>query len=335
MKNPIQVSADLKERALNAIKNGASVGSVAKLYDVNRSTVYRWSITSKNNIVSRLKNPGSGRPSKISQDEIDFLLKLMTKPATFYGYESPLWTSRTLEDFIKKKLCKKVHRSTICRMLTEENLTYKKVEKRSYNADERAQNHWIKVSIPTIKKYVKRNRAILYFFDEANIQLNCKAGKSWSPKGKTPIIRQSTNRGSINAMSAVNSQGRLVFSLTEEPIKAQNVVKFFNQLMGQNPDRKVVVVLDGASAHRSKLVKDFEKNNTNIKLYSLPSYSPEFNPDEKIWGHLKSTELISHGQATTGDLIKFARNKLKSMSRRPKLLRALFRRCEVAKFFEI
>ena len=77
-------------------------------------------------------------------------------------------------------------------------------------------------------------------------------------------------------------------------IKSKDVKDFLKQLMNTHKGRKIVVVLDNASSHHSKQIKDFEKASENLKLYFLPAYSPEWNPDEKVWNHLKSVELAGH-----------------------------------------
>ena len=51
---------------------------------------------------------------------------------------------------------------------------------------------------------------------------------------------------------------------------------------------KVILVEDGAPYHGSQVVKDFVKDNSE-KLYieRLPSFSPDFNPIEKLWKNTK------------------------------------------------
>ena len=49
------------------------------------------------------------------------------------------------------------------------------------------------------------------------------------------------------------------------------------------------MIVDNASSHKSKRVKDFLKRNKDVKIYYLPPYSPEYNPVEIIWRMLKAT----------------------------------------------
>jgi DDE superfamily endonuclease len=65
-------------------------------------------------------------------------------------------------------------------------------------------------------------------------------------------------------------------------------------------------------------------------VFYLPKYSPDCNPDEKVWNHLKHHELKAHKAKTKEELKALTKTKLKGMSRNPSLLRGLFFRCCVA-----
>ena len=58
---------------------------------------------------------------------------------------------------------------------------------------------------------------------------------------------------------------------------------YLNKLSSEFKDKKIMVILDQAGWHRSKLL---EKRD-NIELVFLPPYSPELNPVEKLWQKLR------------------------------------------------
>ena len=52
--------------------------------------------------------------------------------------------------------------------------------------------------------------------------------------------------------------------------------------------RDLVVIWDGAAIHRSESVKTLLKEKPGrVHLERLPAYSPELNPVELVWSHLK------------------------------------------------
>ena len=58
---------------------------------------------------------------------------------------------------------------------------------------------------------------------------------------------------------------------------------FLDQLSKFYPNNKILLVMDGAGWHKSKkLVLP-----SNIEIIYLPPYSPELNPVERFWEHIK------------------------------------------------
>ncbi len=323
-------SIDTKKIILESIKSGKTPTEISQTFGMSRSTIYQWIKAS-----SLERKTGSGKQPILTLDEINRLLAYIQNPATNYGFENDLWTGPRITKLIKDKLKKKLHRTTVYRMLTEENQTFKKPEYRWSEADKNKQSLWIKTTIPAIKRFVTKNKALLFFLDESTIQLTPTKGKTWGPKGKTSIVERSGKRGRVCAISAISPKSSLIFSLQQTTFKTQGVIDFLKQIMRNHKNRKIAIVLDNASPHTSKAMKEFLSINKNIKLFFLPSYSPQWNPDEKVWNHLKSHEILSHCETSVDGLEQLTRRKLKSMQMRPKLLRGIFMRREISKFFTL
>jgi hypothetical protein len=75
------------------------------------------------------------------------------------------------------------------------------------------------------------------------------------------------------------------------------------------------------------------EKQARLHVFHLPKYSPDWNPDEKVWNHLKHQELKGHQAKTKAELKEMAQNKLTTMSSDPSLLRGIFFRCCVAELF--
>ena len=87
----------------------------------------------------------------------------------------------------------------------------------------------------------------------------------------------------------------MVFRIEKEIIHAEQHIEFLKQIMRQHPFRKIIVIEDNAKPHIAGLVKDFVRENKNrIAVYYLPPYSPDLNPDEKVWKYLKHIKLKAH-----------------------------------------
>lgn len=329
-----QSSHDLKIRAVKAVLDGQTIESVSKSLKCNRSTIHRWlqQFKKSKNLDNLKPKSRSGRP-KISTDKVKkSVLKDLLKPASAFGFETDFWTCRRLIQHVLKKYKIKISQPSMWRLLRDASMSYQKPEKRYKEADPIEQKRWIEEELPKIQKLARKLNAILYFEDEATIQLAPIIGKTWAPKGQTPIQKVTGNRGSIAAISAISSDGRLIFNLMRGRIKSQEIINFLDQMLKHHPRRNIVVVMDQATTHVSKMTKEFIKNQKRMHVFYLPSRSPEMNPDEKIWNHLKNQELKSHKATNLKELEKVARSKLKSMSNKPDLLKGVFMRCSIAQF---
>ena len=111
---------------------------------------------------------------------------------------------------------------------------------------------WLRYEVPKIKRCVKKYRAILYFQDESHISLTTVLGKTWAPKGQTPVQRVTGNRGGFAAMSAISQVGKLIFRLHQKRITSAEVIDFLKQMLKHHKYRNVVVVMDQARPHVSK-----------------------------------------------------------------------------------
>jgi len=326
---------DLKLKIISAIEKGGSPSDISTKFGIGRASIYRWiNRKAKTSKLDRLKSPGTGKNPTLSVKQIDKMLNLLAEPASTYGFETDLWSTSNIRTLIKDKLNLSLHRTTVYRMLTEQKFSSKKPEFRWKEADLDKQNLWIKNTVPAIKSYVKRHKAILFFADESAVSLSASNGRTWGPVGQTTILKRTAKKGRLNVISAISPSNRLLFSVRRNSIKSKDVKDFLKQLMNTHKGRKIVVVLDNASSHHSKQIKDFEKASENLKLYFLPAYSPEWNPDEKVWNHLKSVELAGHNAKNLDELETITRKKMHKIARTPKLLRGIFMRCEVSKFFK-
>lgn len=325
---------EIRTRAVTAVMRGMPVDQVAAAYAVNRRTVHRWlDRYRKDGDTGLERRAGSGRPRTLEELDACELRKIVLEPASTFGYETDLWTVGRLHRVIREAYGVRLSRDTVWRRLREAGLTYQKPERAYHEIDEQARRKWLRYEVPKIRKTVKKYRAILYFQDESNVSLTAFLGKTWAPCGHTPKSKVSAARGGVAALSAINRRGHLLFRLLEKRIASAEVIDFLGQMLHHHERRHLVIVMDQAPPHVSKKTKQYIENQRRLHVCYLPKYSPDWNPDEKLWNHLKHQELKSHQAKTKAELKVLAHRKLRHMSQDPGLVRGLFFRCCVADFF--
>lgn len=310
---------------------GRHVNEIAHFFGIHRGSVSRWLTTYKRNGKTSLKSRKAQGPTpKLTAKETRSLLRTLKDPATDHGFDTPLWTCNRLQVLITTQTGKNLHISNIARLLKRWGITNQKPEKRALQADPKEGKRWIKQEWPRIKAHAKRWQAIIYFLDEAGVSLVPVMGRTWAPKGRTPIVKVTGNKGGFCVTSVISPAGRMLFRIEKERINAAVHIQFLRHILRHHPRRKVIVVEDQAPAHAAGKIEEFVKENRKrFALYYLPTYSPHLNPDEDVWNHLKNRKLKAHQVRTKKEFKPFVLGKMRSIQRDGSLIRSFFYRLNV------
>lgn len=179
------------------------------------------------------------------------------------------------------------------------------------------------------KKNAAKQGRVIVFVDESGLSERPTRVRTWAPKGETPVLQYHFNWHQLSAIAGITFH-RFYFRLFPGTIKSPEIVEFL-QALSQTIGRKLLVIWDGLKAHHSRLVRGFvESTDGAIQLERLPAYAPELNPVEYIWGYLKHHALANFCAHDFGQLTDVARQKLRSMQRRPTLVTAFWKQAELA-----
>lgn len=132
-------------------------------------------------------------------------------------------------------------------------------------------------------KNEKRLPVRLMFQDEARFGRMSDPRSCWAPAPHRPVVNLAMIREFRYEYAAVSPWDGCLDFLTTEKMNTENMSRFLNQVSEKYKNEFVVMVVDGASSHRSKDLAIPE----NISLTRLPPYSPELNPAEQIWNILR------------------------------------------------
>lgn len=123
----------------------------------------------------------------------------------------------------------------------------------------------------------------LYFQDESRFGLHTKYGRGLAARGVQPVCSFQQVFKYTYLFGAFSPVTGAQFQLEMPFCNSDTFQRFLDEFSLQNPDEYKIIVLDNGAFHKA--------NNLliphNIKLLFLPPYSPELNPAEKIWQHIK------------------------------------------------
>ena len=132
----------------------------------------------------------------------------------------------------------------------------------------------------------------LIYLDESGFDLNMKKEYGWKTIGQRLYNNKSGNRKNkrITVISAYSNQTKQL--IAPMYFEGNTDTEIFNQWIKEFliPELKSAqtVILDNAAFHKSPRTTELI-NSVNCRLLYLPPYSPDFNPIEQKWGHVKNS----------------------------------------------
>jgi transposase len=170
----------------------------------------------------------------------------------------------------------------------------------------------------------RQERAVIFFSDESGVRSDFHAGTTWGIRGQTPVIRHTGKRFHLNMLSAISAKGELRFMTSRKRISAALFIEFLRRLIMNYP-RMIFLVVDGLPAHKAKSVQRYLQTvRHRLKLFFLPPYAPEINPDELVWNDVKNNGVGRAMIRTTTDLSRAVNSRLRLLQRNPAKVRAFF-----------
>jgi transposase len=158
------------------------------------------------------------------------------------------------------------------------------------------------------QKGARAESAWLVFFDESAVSLIPPVRRTWSPRGRTPVLRHrfGWKKASMAAALGYRPDGtaaRLCFHLQQPSYTTDALIEVLEQLAGFYADQRVVLLWDGLSAHWSTKMRAWLDSQRDwLTAERLPAYAPELNPVEYLWANLKDLELANLPTTTLAEV---------------------------------
>ena len=279
----------LRIRAVGQIKQGAHPEDVAQVLGMTRAAVYSWLAKYREGGLEALRaKPVPGRPPSLSGAQLARLYGLVVgNDPRQLRFVFALWTRAMIRELIRREFGVRLSEVSVGRLLRKLGLSPQRPLYRAYQQNPEAVARWKAEEYPAIRANAAEVGATIYFTDEAGVRSDYHAGTTWGPVGRTPVVAATGDRFSVNLISAVTAKGKLRFAAYNGNLNAKVFIDFCRRLL-DDTQGPVFLVLDGHPVHRSTAVKQFAASTDGrLRLWFLPGYSPELNPDEWVWKHVK------------------------------------------------
>jgi transposase len=312
MSRPYGTASALEQRrrqAVQAVKAGDNVKDVARIIGVNPRSIYRW-LDRADERDGLAAKPHPGPATRLSLAQQQQLEQLLRQGAQAHGWSNQLWTTQRIAELIRRHFGVALHHDHVGRFLRQRlKWSPQKPRRRARERDEDAIAHWKSDTFPDIVQAAGERGAHVVFLDESGFMLTPTVRRTWAPQGQTPLLSCWDRRDRLSAISCITvspwrAQRNFYFTLLPDNtnVTAEDIIAFLRQLKKQLGG-PFTVIWDGSTLHsRSRLVKAYLAEHPEIVAETLPSYAPELNPDEGVWGWTKYGRLANLAASNTFDL---------------------------------
>lgn len=319
----------LRFRTVEAVLSGMTQVQASHNFGVARGTVARWMKMYRSGGKRALKAHKQGRPkgaSRLNGWQTSLVVRAI-KDRTPDQLKMPfaLWTREAVQILIARKFGVKVSLTTVGRWLKRWGFTPQKPIRRAWEQDSAEVERWLNEEYPRIRAAAKRESAEIHWGDEMGVRSDHQSGKSYGRVGQTPVIPGTGRRFGCQIISSITNRGTLRFMVFKKRFNTKVFIAFLKQLI-KSADRKVYLIVDRHPVHKAGYVsKWIESNRNKIRLFYLPAYSPELNPDEMLNNDVKSNAVGRQRANCPEELLCNVRGYLRSTQKQPDIVKSYFR----------
>ena len=202
--------------------------------------------------------------------------------------------------------------------------TAKKPLRRAYEQNPVAVQHWLQQDYLAIVAQAHREGGAIFWGDETGLRSDDVRGRSYAPRGHTPVVRVCHKRAKLSLIVAVTNTGEVRWMICEGTVTASVLLRFLRRLV-RDAHCKVFLILDRLAAHRARQVHDWlAAHRAQIEVFYLPPYCPEPNPEEGLNADLKQVVTRKAPARSKPQLEQAAIGHMRRLAKLPQRVRAYF-----------
>lgn len=239
--------------------------------------------------------------------------------------EFALWSRAAVKELIERECKVTLHLRSVGKYLARWGFTPQKPIKRAYEQSPEAMRTWLEEDYPAIAERAKNEGAEIHWGDETALVNTDVRGRSYAPKGKTPVVMAvGGTRQKLSMLASVTNQGKARWMIIDGNFNHEKLIEFLKALI-DDTKHKVFLILDNLGVHHCKPVKEWLRLHVDeIEVFYLPSYSPELNPEERLNADLKHVIRSKVPARTKAKLRVATEDHMATIGRSPERVKAYF-----------
>ncbi len=201
------------------------------------------------------------------------------------GIDLADWNWKVVREFVRQHFGRRLSRSSCLNYPHRLGFVLKRPEKHFLKADQAKREAFV-AAYAALLAEAQQVGAKVFFAGEAHFRADADLRGKWVLEGEPALVDSTSpwwgEKASYYSAVCLETGEVEVMELVGNST-AETTTTFLRQLRGNHP-QPLVVIWDNAPAHRGKAIRGYLTTpHLNLRLVSLPAYSPDFNGDEAIW----------------------------------------------------
>ena len=283
--------------AILAVVDGTLYSTIANTLKVSEESIRLWiNAFLLYGVKSFIYKKSTGRPSKLTKTQRKQLDRLISQGPQKSGFPGACWRSPMIQWLIYEQFGVEYSVFYIPQLLKNMGFSYQKAKFVADHKDPENRRQWLEQKWPEILKLAEKKNAYILFGDEASFPQWGSLTYTWAKRGKQPVVKTSGTRRGYKVFGLIDYFSGRFFCKGHEKgrLNSASYESFLTEVLSKTR-KHIILIQDGARYHTSKAMKNFFSKRANrITVYDLPSYSPDYNPIEKLWKKIKEKEIHLH-----------------------------------------
>ena len=282
--------------AILAVVDGQSIAQVALVLRVHEKTVATWIREfCCYGLQGAPRTKPTGRPPKLTPPQKAILMTLIDEGPVKAGFSGACWRSPMIQQLIYERFGVYYNVFYIAQLLKNFGFSYQKAAFVSDHLDEGKRHEWRTTTWPQILRLAQARKALLLFGDEASFPQWGTLTYTWARRGQQPMVKTSGKRKGYKVFGLIEYfTGRFFYQGQDGRLNSAAYIAFLTRVL-ERTTQSIVLIQDGAKYHTSAETKAFfAQQATRLQVFQLPTYSPDYNPIEKLWKKIKQQDTHLH-----------------------------------------
>ena len=282
--------------ALLAVVDGQSFAQVAVVLHVHEKTIATWvHLFCCYGLQGAPRRQPTGRPPKLTPTQKAALATLIDEGPDKAGFSGACWRSPMIQQLIYDRFGVFYNVFYIAQLLKNLGFSFQKAAFVSDHLDEAKRQAWRTTTWPQILRRAKERHALLLFGDEASFPQWGTLTYTWARRGQQPKVKTCGKRKGYKVFGLIDYfTGHFFYQGQDGRLNSAAYIAFLTRVLAQTT-QPIILIQDGAKYQTSAETKAFFAQQTaRLEVVQLPTYSPDYNPIEKLWKKIKQQDTHLH-----------------------------------------